>query len=661
MHKRSIARSLLGIILCTALLTGCGSSGTEVQPEPAANPEESATVTEAATNEATDEPAQEETEPAAPADGETEPEPAAAETGMKRADRLLPGYQILYEVQDDGTLKKLLDVGEQEYIMYADASDKGAYVVTEKRKEAEGPDKLYYVDDQGMVHDTELYRGKSGNTFQPHSFAVCEGRLVYHLNGDDPTIYAYDPETGKISDDLTLTGLQTKLGKLIDDTKWALVYNMSAPAMLERSGCLMLTDNDGHLYRYDAEGKEIEIWNVLKPSAWYVPYDPHSVVGMDVEMRDYGNIVHGCLYDPEGHTIRSFTPQTMDNPYGAFVSVSRDGRYVYYQNQETDTDKMLRTLYRIDTDNLEAGETEVFSVEPPPSFSEPYTTNESGVLLSPGRVRFVDDDVYYLDYQDGEGFVWMTRPLNGSAPAKPAGGTDSDLPYAAYGKVFRETDVRKNEEKGDKIYYTGEYEGFLLKGDYPGAEKINAGLQDMYHSFYEQGESMAESAENDFFGEDADEYMSEIPGYSFTFSFSDVSEPVKNYLQICFDGYEYYGGAHGMPFQVFCLFDTRTGERKKIKDLFPGTEDAFRDIVADYTLEDWKKDGELYYESYTAGDEEQEKTQRATFRESASFDMDVSFGKDGITVYYSPYAVGPYAAGFIPVEIPYGALGFTLQ
>ncbi|MCR4764506.1 MAG: DUF3298 and DUF4163 domain-containing protein [Lachnospiraceae bacterium] len=656
----------MALLLAAALLLGgCGAAG-HADLADAANVSISQ---EQAVPETAEEP--QEKQDAAEASGEetkTEADQDARESVPIGKNRLLPGYQVLFEVQGDGTLRELLDVGNAEYIMYADAGEAGCYAVTESRESGEGAEKLYYVDPQGTVVNCPLYLGDSGNSFVAHSFAVVDGKLVYHLSGDDPTIYAYDPESGKIAEDTALTDLQKKLQKLIDDTKWALKYNTAAPAMLERSGGFLLTDNDGYLYRYDAQGEEIETWNVLMPSAWYIPLDENTVAGLDVEIRDGGNIVHGFIYNPAEHTIRSFTPGKMDNPYASdvIIGTTGQGRYVYYLTQmeegNAQNSRTVRSLYCFDTDNPETGEQEVFSATIPSGFSEPYATDDNGAMLNAGRVCMVGEDVYYLDYLEDEGFVWMKRPLNMSAPAQKAGGVDSDLPYAAYGRVVREKEVKSNAEYNGKEYFTRELERFIVRDDVPGAAGINAALEEVYARIREMADGMEEQAQKDFFGEESEEGMVEnIPGYSYTFTFTNVTVPAKNYLQISFDGYEYWGGAHGMPFRTICLFDERTGKRLELADLFPGDEEAFKDLVADYTLEDWKKDSSLYYESYNPDDTEQISKQRESFRESASLSMDTTFEENGIRVSYSPYAVAPYAAGYVDIFIPYDALGFHLQ
>jgi hypothetical protein len=137
-----------------------------------------------------------------------------------------------------------------------------------------------------------------------------------------------------------------------------------------------------------------------------------------------------------------------------------------------------------------------------------------------------------------------------------------------------------------------------------------------------------------------------------------VKEIGPNYIQLLFDDYDYFGGAHGMPYQIYYLLDTRTGERKTIKDFYKGSEADFKKLVADATVEDWKKDKDYkYYELYAPSEEA---NTRENFESYVNFDMDIDFSEDKITVYYPPYAVAPFASGFVGIDIPYSELGFSL-
>ena len=113
-----------------------------------------------------------------------------------------------------------------------------------------------------------------------------------------------------------------------------------------------------------------------------------------------------------------------------------------------------------------------------------------------------------------------------------------------------------------------------------------------------------------------------------------------------------------MPAEFYYLFDMRDGKRVTLQDLYAGSEDDFKKIVVDETVERWKQGDAGFYDYYSPEDE---KEKREEFREYAGFDMTMEFTEDSLVVYYQPYMVGPYAAGFIDVTIPYSKLGISLN
>ena len=130
----------------------------------------------------------------------------------------------------------------------------------------------------------------------------------------------------------------------------------------------------------------------------------------------------------------------------------------------------------------------------------------------------------------------------------------------------------------------------------------------------------------------------------------------SHYLTVNYDGYEYWGGAHGYPYRQHYLFDLNTGGELTIYDLYTSTEENFKDVVAKYSIQDWKENPEMYFNNV-----DEEETVYQDFYDNASLDMAMRFEKQGIVIEYSPYEYGPYAAGFIEIPIPYDVLGIELD
>ncbi|SEA64775.1 Protein of unknown function [Pseudobutyrivibrio sp. ACV-2] len=120
------------------------------------------------------------------------------------------------------------------------------------------------------------------------------------------------------------------------------------------------------------------------------------------------------------------------------------------------------------------------------------------------------------------------------------------------------------------------------------------------------------------------------------------------YLAVEITGYWYGGGAHGMPSDGQRIFDLTTGEELGLYDFFSGSEDEFKALVAEKIKEDYTKNPSPYFAGSTqeAYDQAYEYTSEG----------DVFFESDHITYKFAPYIMGPFASGYITVDIPYTEL-----
>ncbi|MBD5545650.1 MAG: DUF4163 domain-containing protein [Lachnospiraceae bacterium] len=177
------------------------------------------------------------------------------------------------------------------------------------------------------------------------------------------------------------------------------------------------------------------------------------------------------------------------------------------------------------------------------------------------------------------------------------------------------------------------------------AGKINEQLLDFYTGAYENGLSAG--------GEDMEfqQETSEEAGEDFYYRYSyeegyQVTLFDERYLSILAEGYEYAGGAHGMPFRIPLIFDLETGEQVKGKSLFAVSEEqfmerkreAYRELIA-------QSDEGTYWEDALS-----------LVEESTDFDSGYYLSENGVTFYYAPYALAPYAAGFVEATVPYEKL-----
>jgi hypothetical protein len=127
--------------------------------------------------------------------------------------------------------------------------------------------------------------------------------------------------------------------------------------------------------------------------------------------------------------------------------------------------------------------------------------------------------------------------------------------------------------------------------------------------------------------------------YSYTGDFS-IEFFKKQLLVLELDGYEYYfGAAHGMPTKVYPHIDLVSGRFYSLKDLFKKDSDYVK-VLSDIIEEQIKNNEEYSYvfpDSY--------KGIRA--------DQPFYVNEKALYIYFDPYEIAPYAAGFPTFKIPF--------
>lgn len=174
------------------------------------------------------------------------------------------------------------------------------------------------------------------------------------------------------------------------------------------------------------------------------------------------------------------------------------------------------------------------------------------------------------------------------------------------------------------------------------AGKINAALLDYYTNEFEKGLKGAE--ENIGYQEDASQ---EEEPYYYDYSYEmgyEITYLGDKYLSILAVGYEYTGGAHGMPYQTALIFNLETGEKVSGETLFDVSDEDRKQLEIEAYKELFEKSGEGEYwpDALSVVEESEESEYYLT--------------EQGVTFYYYPYALAPYASGFVEVTVPYEKL-----
>lgn len=130
--------------------------------------------------------------------------------------------------------------------------------------------------------------------------------------------------------------------------------------------------------------------------------------------------------------------------------------------------------------------------------------------------------------------------------------------------------------------------------------------------------------------------------YSYTGDFS--IEFYKNPLLVLrLDGYHFQtGAAHGMPTQIYVHVDLKTGDIYPLKDLFKPNS-PYVQVLSDIIGEQIKSNPEYFYvfpDSYMG----------------IQPDQPFYVKEDALYIYFVPYDIAPYAAGFPTFKIPFSQI-----
>ncbi|MCR4908028.1 MAG: RsiV family protein [Lachnospiraceae bacterium] len=588
-------------------------------------------------------------------------------------ERFVYGNKNLFYIEDDGSLTCEFRGKEDQTIEYGTGAD-GLYFILVN--EGNGSQTLYFLNRDRQLSYTPI-------GYPEEMYVSCitihNGLLYYSgydRNEGKDVIYYYDPQGDAFNDDPEADRLVRYFENYKGRGLNRLNYYFDLVRDMEEAGCIYMKDPDsGDICVFDAAGKEIKTFKTednLNDIRYYGPGYLVAKVSRDESeaKKTEGGQKYALIDTGSGKTFHFTLGKAPDE---AGIADFKDG-YIYYyvklfkNGVETGRDYRRLSVYNIR--NGSPADEFIVRVDQYPCVDCSYGSYTEG---NNGYDAFTikDDRAYYLVF-DEEGtdgrrgdVVWRSVPLK--APSEKdiqkTGAMERHESFADYGTVSAEAVEKKAEEEDDFVYFAGSYQSFRFNKDTKNAAKLNSGLEKIDKDFREMGDEIAESARKEIIeeGEEGNnvEWFREFIGRGYTYdqTFGEVQEVSKDYIQVTFDDYAYFGGAHGTGSSYHYLFDTKTGERKTFDDLYEGTEEEFKTIAFNYSMSDWKNNSDPYYYVYTGEDgTEAEETMKGYFKDNISLDMNISFTEGGIYLCYPPYAVGPYASGEIQVYIPYYAL-----
>ncbi len=121
------------------------------------------------------------------------------------------------------------------------------------------------------------------------------------------------------------------------------------------------------------------------------------------------------------------------------------------------------------------------------------------------------------------------------------------------------------------------------------------------------------------------------------------TQPYKQWLNYQMAYYSYRGGAHGEQTVTNLVFDKETGASLTERDLFTdGADGALSGMLYSHILENLDKEDESLAELVE--------------KDWVGANGNFSVGADGVTWYFQPYEIGPYALGVVSATLSWEEL-----
>lgn len=333
--------------------------------------------------------------------------------------------------------------------------------------------------------------------------------------------------------------------------------------------------------------------------------------------------------------------------------------YVYYQRKEAWA--YLHYFYSVFRSPLDpAGEEELLY----------ETADVPG--LPPDSIKAGDgfglwgDLCYFINFDEGSLWWYSCDLSDGAHPLTRLGLVREYTGLLDVGEISYEGDEYSCPDCEEVIYKLYAERLSLSEEVVPYADVINPVLFGITEDFVTSSENQKEHIVNDHSETGCDGYFWKntfewyVKGTT-QYSFHQAGrEGTLVCLEVDYSGYEYYGGAHGFPLRNHYFFNLADGSEMSIGDIVCVSEEEFRVLAAEYTVEDCRENPGLYFYVADGTDPAGEQSLYDEVYEYAGFDILMNFSEEGVVIEYSPYHLGPFASGYIEVTIPYEELGLEL-
>ncbi|MDL2300932.1 DUF3298 and DUF4163 domain-containing protein [Lachnospiraceae bacterium OttesenSCG-928-D06] len=218
---------------------------------------------------------------------------------------------------------------------------------------------------------------------------------------------------------------------------------------------------------------------------------------------------------------------------------------------------------------------------------------------------------------------------------------DPENPGILFCEYFKE--IKSHLEK-TAVYYHLKIP--MLAGTDSAALAINKDIWESYNKLLTYASQRAK--ENLEFCEQEQE--EEIPPetlYKYTYDANyQITYCTEHYICILIEGYEYAGGAHGMPFRYVLIYNRQTGEPVKGEKLFSITKESVKELRKQAFAQVFKEHPENYWDNVLQIVEDSKDF----------FETGYYLSPNGVVFYYAPYELAAYVYGFTEATVPYTVL-----
>ncbi len=360
-------------------------------------------------------------------------------------------------------------------------------------------------------------------------------------------------------------------------------------------------------------------------------------------MDDQGNIVIAAAFDQAYPFQDGFAVVSQDKGSAGYLAgaINKKGEYVI--------ETAYPYLYDLGMGFYAAGE----------KASDSFYSGRKAIVSSEGK-RITDYKFQMIEPQggglfcvnDGEAAYFVNErfePVD-SLPKLEGSGTMTVLGDVVKADIDRQLKYLK---KDGKVIWQGDHTHRLDNGMMVSEQKYrpDQSLLIYYpqlagHPEQRVLENINQSLRKAFVGNDPVSVRnSETGEFTESIYYSFYAAQNEELLIIEKEGYVYpYGAAHGMPLKHYYHIDLRSGKFYELKDLFKKDNVYLKrlsEIIGKQVEErSRQEDAMLFSEAYNGIDAEQGFTLTET----------------GLRIYFEPYEIAAYAAGFPAFDIPYGEI-----